>query len=128
MGFWKTLRSIQDADIRAKYNQEYFNSSLYQRDSKIIEEKKEMNEQFMRAMNETDEDIKVKKIHEFNHYLQTKNIYNKSFRDYESGKCTIYSGDKDNALKVMKEEQDPVRVCSMKRLYDNQIYNFDDLY
>jgi hypothetical protein len=128
MGLLKMIKSIEDADIRAKYEREYLNSELYKRDSKVIESKKSLNDKLEDVAKATDNHDRMKRISEFNHELQAQGIYNRNFDDYESGRIPIYTGNKDDALKRMKSENDLVKVCSMKRMYENQIYNFDDLY
>lgn len=129
MGFWNFIRSMEDSSLRTKFNHEYEHSHYYDRDTDLIRNTVALQTKFDEVQKASDRKLKDRKIEEFNRELKRQGIMDESYDSYEAGYCNIYAlNEKDSAQEKMNQELDPIKKCSMKRLYDNQIYNFEDLY
>ena len=122
MGFWKTIKGVQDSLLDRDAEMEYQRSSRYDEDTRIIEDYKQQKELVKKIEATTDSYEREKLMNEFTSIQQQTNG-----KSYELYKRNQKLTEKD-AMKQIKKETNLVKAKSMERLYKNKIYNFADLY
>ena len=118
MGFWNTIKSINDALFDREAEAEYINSERYNKDTSIINNKNMIDKLINNIESSTSIDDKNRLLDRFNSIKQQNSIYYRT-------NTTIT---RKEALSMINNESNLIKRQSMKRLYKNGVYNFADLY
>ena len=122
MGFWKAVQEIGESCMSREAEQTYLNSERYKMDTEIIENYNKQKDLIERIESTTNREVRSHLIDEFNSIQQESDGEN--YNLYKNNQ----KASREDALVAIQREKDFVKAHSMRRLYQNQIYNYADLY
>lgn len=122
MGFWKAIKLVNDHLFDCEAEAEYIDSDRYDIDTKIIKDHQELDSLITDIESTKSKSERDHLLDKFDSIQQQTG--GSSYDLYRKNKAINIRV----SLNLINRESNLIKKQSMKRLYKNGIYNFEDLY